>query len=162
MNTDIEIRRHLVNFLKGGHAHMTVLDAVKDFPLDKINTVFPNGTYSSWDLLEHIRRTQNDVLEFITKPDYKEREWPKDYWPLKNEKATKKEWEKTIKGFIDDVAVLEKIIMDKKTSLQSKVPSGTGQTIIREILLIIDHTAYHIGEFAIMRQAMNTWGKNHK
>lgn len=147
----------LLSFLKGGNAHMKFEDMVADFPENQMNTVFPNGDYTPWHLLEHIRRTQFDILDFIQNSDYEYRTWPDDYWPQKNEKATKKEWEKTIEDFYKDSKALQKIVSDKKTDLYARIPHGDGQTILREILLVADHSAYHIGEFAIMRQVMKTW-----
>jgi hypothetical protein len=161
MNTDKILRTHLLNLLKGGNAHMTLDEAVTDFPGDKINVKFPNGTYSSWDLLEHIRITQSDILNFITNDKYESLEWPGDYWPSNDKIAGKKDWQETIKSFEEDLKILQKIVNNPKTNLYTKIKHGTGQTILREVLLVADHNAYHIGEFAIMRQALDTWGKNH-
>ena len=155
------VREHLLALLNGGNAHMALDEAVRDFPEEKMNMAFPNGAYSSWQLLEHMRRSQADILEFIASPSYKEKEWPRDYWPSKGRKCTKKEWNKTISEIKKDTKKLESLIKDPKTDLYLKVPNGTGQKFIREILLVADHNAYHIGEFAIMRQVMGTWGKDH-
>ena len=138
---------------------MTLEEAIENYPVSKINAIFPNGEYSSWHLLEHIRRTQNDILNFIVNPNYKELDWPKDYWPERNKKATQKDWDKTITSFQKDTKALEKIVKASKADLYAKIKWGQGQTILREILLAADHNAYHIGEFAIMRQAMDTWNK---
>ena len=185
MNTDKFTRDELVFHLFKGNAHMTFEEAVSDFPVKKMNELFTNGDYTFWHLLEHIRRTQNDILDFITNPDYKEREWPRDYWPAriatparsaastadwqsvaggpgKNEKATKKDWDETISAFLKDRKKLQQLVENPKTDLYKKIPHGTGQTIFREIIVIVDHTAYHLGEFAIMRQALNAWGNNQK
>ncbi|HUD44765.1 MAG TPA: DinB family protein [Patescibacteria group bacterium] len=153
------VRESILQLLKGGQAHMSFEEAVKEFPQEAMNTIFPNGTYSSWNLLEHIRRTQHDILDFMLNPNYKELEWPKDYWPEAKAKATQKEWDKTIEQYLQDKKELEKLLMDKKINLSTKVPFGDGQTYIREFLLVCDHNAYHIGEFAIMRQTLNTWEK---
>ncbi len=161
MNKDKILREQLLSLLKGGNAHMTFDQAVEDFPLNKVNDIFPNGTYTPWHLIEHIRRTQNDILEFVVSPEYKDKHWPEDYWPKDSEKASQKEWDETIRLFHKDQKELEKIILDEKTDLFKKIPWGDGQTILREIQLAADHNAYHIGEFAIMRQVMGTWGKNH-
>ena len=88
--------------------------------------------------------------------------WPDDYWPPKNKKATKKDWDETIKQFEKDNKALQKIVLNPRTDLYAKIPQGTGQTVSREVLLVVDHNAYHIGEFAIMRQVMKTWPKGHK
>ncbi len=161
-NKDKALREQLLALLQGGHAHMPFDETVKDFPRGKINTLFPNGIYSAWGLLEHIRRTQNDILEFIVSPKYKEKEWPKDYWPERTKKATQKDWENTIKQYKIDLKKLCSIIAKQKTNLYEKIPHGDGQTILREMLLVADHTSYHLGEFAIMRQVRKTWGKKHK
>lgn len=159
---ETEIRKQLFELLDKGHAHMTLNDAVKDFPLKNINDKAPNVSYSFWHLLEHIRRTQWDILDFMKNPKYKEIEWPKDYWPEKGEKATAKEWKKTIADFNRDLKTLQKMTKNKKINLDKKIPHGTGQTIAREFLTVADHNAYHIGEFAILRQVLNLWPKNHQ
>jgi hypothetical protein len=157
MNREDVVRKLLIKNLIQSHAHMDFDEAVKNYPMEKINEIFPKGEYSAWGLLEHIRRTQNDILEFIASSKYKEKEWPKDYWPEKNYKADKEDWEKTIKLFKADQKKLVKIIGDPKTDLYSKIAWGDGQNIFQEIILVIDHNSYHIGEFGIMRQVMGTW-----
>src|ERR1700722_11462722 len=117
MQSESLIREELIILLKGGKAHMSLSDDVKDFPEEKINTLFPNGTYSAWDLLEHIRITQWDILDFITNPNYKEISWPNDYWPKKDQKATKKDWAKTIAQFEKDNLALQKVVKNSKTDL---------------------------------------------
>jgi len=161
MDQDKIVRDHLLSLLKGGNAHMPFADAVADFPEDHMNTIFPNGTYTPWHLLEHIRRTQWDILDFIVNSNYQELSWPDDYWPQKNENATQKTWDKTVAQFESDLKELQKIVKNPKTDLYVKIPHGDGQTILREILLVADHTSYHIGEFAIMRQVMGTWRGDH-
>ena len=153
------IRKLLAKLLTESNAHMGLDEAVENFPMKRINEIFPNGEYSAWGLLEHIRRTQNDILKFIDSPDYKEKEWPKDYWPEPDQKATVKEWNATLAGWHDDMEKLVKLVKNPQTDLYAKIPDGTGQNIFREILLVADHNAYHTGEFAIMRQVMGTWGK---
>jgi DinB superfamily len=160
MSTSDSLRHELVFHLTTGHAHMPFADAVANFPEQKMNTLFTNGDYTFWHLLEHIRRTQKDILDFMTDLHYKEPEWPKDYWPKKVEKATQKEWDKTVNGFQQDQEELVELVKDPKTDLFKKLPQGTGQTVAREILVVVDHNAYHIGEFAIMRQVLNAWGKH--
>ncbi len=157
-----ELRAELLALLNGGNAHMTLEEAAAEFPSARINEIFPGGTYSSWHLLEHMRIGQSDILDFIRNENYKEMEWPRDYWPARNKTATKREWDETIARFNADSDELKKIVSDPRTDLNFRIPWGNGQTILREILLTADHTAYHLGEFAIMRQVMGTWGKSHK
>lgn len=155
--TDSFLREQVVNNLKGAQAHMPFADAVKDFPLENINDLFPNGEYTFWHLLEHIRFTQKDIVDFMIDPGYKEPEWPKDYWPERSKRATKEDWEKTITGYENDVTKLIELVQDPKIDLSAKVSKGTGQIYLREFLLVADHTSYHIGEFAIMRQILKLW-----
>jgi hypothetical protein len=156
------IREHLRWLLTKGNAHMTFEEAVASFPEDAMNTVVPNGSYTPWHLLEHLRLTQWDILDFVRNSTYQEREWPIDYWPAENRRATRQQWDETIQGFLRDRQTLEGITMDPATDLLAPIPHGTGQTILREILLVADHNAYHIGEFAILRQVMGTWDAAHR
>ncbi|HEX6800045.1 MAG TPA: DinB family protein [Ktedonobacterales bacterium] len=155
------LRDELLTLLTPGNAHMTFEDAVAIFPMAQINTVFPNGTYTPWHLLEHLRITQWDILDFIRNSNYQEIEWPKDYWPPQDQQATPEDWDRTLAAFQADLRALQDLVRDPATDLMAKIPHGTGQTFLREILTVADHNAYHIGEFAIMRQAMGTWGGEH-
>lgn len=157
MSNDTILRDQLVTFLRGGQAHMPFEDAIKDFPLSHINDIFPNGEYSFWHLLEHIRLTQKDILDFMINPDYVEPEWPKDYWPIREAKATPAIWENAIDEFQKDLEALIAIVEDPEVDLYAKVPNGTEQIYLREFQLVYDHNSYHIGEFAIMRQVLNLW-----
>lgn len=155
------LRDLLVRFLKG-ETHMGFDQAVTDFPLEAINDLPPNVPYTPWHLLEHIRRTQADILNFVTNADYQEPEWPKDYWPEPASKADSDQWEKTIEGYKADQAKMIEIAVDPKTDLYKVVPWGNGQTMVEEIMKVADHTSYHIGEFAILRQVMGTWPEDRK
>ena len=155
--TDTLLREQLLHLLNGGNAHMTLDEAVADYPVESMNTVFPNGVYTSWHLLEHIRLSQWDILDFIRNPEYRELEWPKDYWPPQSAQASEANWNGTLEAFQRDMQALQAIAMGPQIDLHARIPWGTGQTILRELLLVADHNAYHIGEFAIMRQVMGTW-----
>jgi DinB superfamily len=156
--TDTLLREQLLHLLKGGNAHMTLDEAVAGYPAESMNTLFPNGDYSSWHLLEHIRLSQWDILDFIRNPEYQELEWPKDYWPPQAAQASDADWKETLASFQRDMQALQAIALDPQIDLHARIPWGTGQTVLRELLLVADHNAYHIGEFAIMRQVMGTWG----
>jgi DinB superfamily len=136
---------------------MTFAAAVADFPLEHINTRPPNVPYTPWHLLEHIRLAQRDILDYITKRDYREPKWPDDYWPHRDAKADTKAWKKTLAAFNRDLAALDKIAADSATDLSARLPYGRPHTFLRELLIVADHNAYHIGEFAILRQVMGTW-----
>lgn len=151
------LKSQLVNFLKSTQAHMPLSEAEEDFPLDKINLKPPNVDYTFWHLIEHLRRTQKDILGSCTNPNYEEPSWPEDYWPGKNEKATEKDWDKSVSDFEKDLKEMVNLVENPKIDLYSKIPWGDGQTILREAMLVFDHNAYHIGELAILRQVCNAW-----
>ena len=153
------LRELLLQRLRGRGAHMPFEEAVKDFPMAAINTVFPNGTYTPWALLEHLRLTQLDILDYVRDPNYAHKQWPKEYWPPEGKQVTPKDWDDTVSRFLADRLELEKLLEDPATDLYAKIPWGGDHTILREVLIVSDHNAYHLGEFAIMRQVMATWGK---
>ena len=159
MDNEQILRNQLLALLRGGQAHMGFDDVVEDFPMTLINTRPPHVTYTPWHLIEHIRITQWDILDFIRNPNYKYMDWPKDYWPDPSAQATPEQWQKTLAGFRKDMKDLETLAADPKTDLYSPIPHGSGQTILREILLVADHNAYHIGELGILRQVMQAWPK---
>ncbi len=162
MDTDRVLRGHLLELLHGRGAHIRYDEVIAEYPQDRINEKFPNGPYSAWALLEHIRLAQDDIIEFIQDADYKEKRWPQDYWPDFDKEATQQDWLDTIRGFEDGNRALIKLVENEDTDLFARIPWGDGQTIAREIMLVADHNAYHIGELAIMRQVMGTWGSSHR
>jgi hypothetical protein len=161
MSTDTILRQHVLELLRGGNAHMPFDAAVADFPMEHINTQIPQEVYTPWQLIEHMRLTQRDILEFMTNPQYREPTWPLEYWPPRDTMATPALWQATIDGFHADLAALEALLQAPSTDLYARIPNGTGQTPLREFLLVADHNAYHIGEFAILRQVMGTWPASH-
>jgi uncharacterized damage-inducible protein DinB len=151
------LRKEFTAYLGGGSTHAPLSKAVKNFPERLMNQRPENIPFSAWALLEHIRITQHDMVEFIKNPDYEELDWPKDYWPAANKKATKALWNRTLKDYEKDLAVLTKIVKDPKTDLFTPIPHGNGQTIMKEILQVIDHTAYHTGELVLLRRTLGAW-----
>jgi hypothetical protein len=162
MSTDKVLREQLLALLRSRNAHMGLEEAVADFPLEHINTRPPNVSYTPWHLLEHLRITQWDILEFVINPDHVSPSWPVGYWPHPDEQADPARWQKTIESFRADLKAVEKIVQDPKTDFFSDIPHAKGYNILREVLLVADHNAYHVGEFAILRQVMGTWPKNRK
>lgn len=162
MNPDQAVREQTLRLLQGGNAHMPFEAAVAEFPPERMNSRFPNGEYTPWHLLEHLRLSQRDILDFIRDPHYREGNWPEDYWPARDETATVDEWQRTIAAFQEDMRALQEILLDPATDLYAPIPHGSGQNILREMLVVADHNAYHVGEFAIMRQVMGTWGPSHR
>jgi hypothetical protein len=151
------VREQVVSLLRGGQAHMPFAEAVKDFPKDGITIRPPHVDYTFWHLVEHIRITQHDILDFCLNPEYKELEWPKDYWPDKDAEATYEQWQESVKQFENDLQAMIELVQNPDTDLSAKIPHGGGQTYLREALLIADHTAYHTGELGILRQVCELW-----
>jgi len=155
--TDAALRKNLLDLLAGEGAHMTFEEAVADFPDDAINRRPPNVSYSPWQLLEHVRLTQADILEYVTNPSYVEQSWPEDYWPKPDATATREQFAETIRGYLADRQVLSDLVADPERDLFAMIPNSPGHTLLREIRIVADHTAYHVGELAILRQVMGTW-----
>jgi hypothetical protein len=147
--------------MAGEAAYMPFKEVVKDFPIDKINEKFPNADYTPWALLEHLRLAQEDILDFIRNPEYKYRKWPEDYWPVKTKKATPANWKKSIRDFEKAFEDLGDLVKNPKTDLYHEIPWGSGETFLREIVTVSNHNAFHLGEFAMARQVMASWGKSH-
>ncbi len=154
---DAIVRDQLVQRLRGRGAHMPFEEAIKDFPMERINDRFPNGTYSAWSLVEHLRRTQADMLSNITNPEYVHGNWPDDYWPEEGEIASPEDWTDSVNGFFSDLDAFIAIVEDEPTDLYGPMPWAPEHNIMRGVLIICDHNAYHIGELAIIRQVMETW-----
>jgi uncharacterized damage-inducible protein DinB len=118
----------------------------------------PSGLpYSPWQLLEHIRLTQHDILEFCRNPAYEELDWPAGYWPNSPSPPSAKAWDKSVAAVRQDREALKKLALDPDIDLLARVPAGDGQTYLRELLLVADHTAYHLGELVVVRRALGTW-----
>ncbi len=151
------LQNQIINYLESPNTHRSLEDAVKEFPENLINEK-PNGVpYTFWQLLEHIRISQYDMIDFIQNPKYKEMEWPKEYWPAENIKATKEMWRDSIIKYHKDLDTLISIVKKNMDNILVPIPHGDGQTIFREVMQIIDHASYHLGEFILMRRICNAW-----
>ena len=157
MDSDKVLRQQLLALLGGGNAHMTIEQAVGDFPPESINTRPPNVPYTPWHLLEHIRIAQWDILEFVRNPNHVSPEWPEGYWPHPEDRADETKWQTTIAAIQADLRAVQRLAEDTALDLSAPIPHAKDYTVLRELLLVADHNAYHIGEFAILRQSMGTW-----
>ncbi len=162
MSTDTVLREQVLGLLRGGHAHMSLDEAVADFPLDRINDRAPHVPYTPWHLLEHIRIAQEDILEFTRDPQWVSPPWPEGYWPPRDAQADEAAWNGTLAAIRADLEALKAMVRDPATDLTADLPHAPGYTLLREVLLVADHSAYHIGEFAILRQVMGTWPPGHQ
>jgi len=157
MEADDNLREQLLALIDGRGAHMPFDAAVADFPDDAINRRPPNVPYTPWHLLEHIRIAQRDILDYIRDLAYLAPTWPEEYWPAHDATATPEQLARTIEGFRSDRAALHDLVADPATDLLAVIPGTPGHTLLRELRLVGDHNAYHLGEFAILRQVMGTW-----
>ena len=157
MTADGILRKELLALLEGGNAHMGLEEVLAGFPMEEINTKPPQTPYSFWHFLEHIRITQWDILEFIRDPRHVSPDYPEGYRPRPGELADGKRWRQTTEGIGSDLHELREIIRNPHNDLLAPLPHAPGYTILREILLVADHNAYHIGELAIMRQILGLW-----
>lgn len=154
---DKQLRQELLGYLEKAYAHASFADAVARFPEEYVNRKPEHAPYTFWELLEHIRFSQRDMIDFLRDPDYEEKEWPREYWPKPRSEATGDEWRKSIAECEQDLQTVRDMIRNPSTDFFAPITHGTGQTVFREILQIIDHTSYHIGEFILMRREMGIW-----
>lgn len=141
-------------------AHASFEDAVKDIPADLRGTRPEGLPYSAWELLEHLRLAQRDILDFSVDPNYKaDKKWPDDYWPPSPAPPSDAAWEESIREFIADRKAMQKLAADTSVDLDAKIPHGSGQTRLRELVLTIDHNAYHIGQLVLVRRLLGIWKK---
>ena len=154
MDKEKALREHLLELLDGKSAHIDLESALKDFPLDKINNKPGDSPHSAWQLLEHIRIAQWDILDFCRNPNYKEMKWPDDYWP--RDDGTKETWDRSVKQVLDDLQAMHDLVTNEFTDLFAKIPHGSGQTILREAMLVADHNAYHVGQIVFIKKMLES------
>ena len=155
--SDTEVREHLVWLVEGGHAHAKFDDAVAKMPKDKVGVRPPGSPHSAWELLEHMRLAQEDILRFSLSADWVSPAWPEGYWPPRPAPEEDSEWDRSIRAFRTDLAEFVKAVREPTRNLYEKFPWGEGQTLMREALLIADHNSYHLGQLVVVRQLLGAW-----
>lgn len=157
MSADTPFREQIASLLDWEDAHVSFTTAIADISPEHRDQR-PHGLpYSPWQLLEHLRRTQHDILEFCRNPAYQELKWPEDYWPSSPSPASAADWDQSIKQYADDLDALRKLAKDPNVDLTARIPHGSGQTCLRELVLVADHTAYHLGELIVLRRLLGIW-----
>lgn len=156
-----ELIKQLKALLNGGQAHATFEDAVKDFPEEHRGTIPEGLPYSAWQLVEHIRIAQRDILEFSAPPTggYQPKAWPEDYWPKSPKPSSTHAWEMSIAAIHKDCEAFEALLSKPGADLYKPFRWGEGQNLLREALLIADHAAYHVGELIMLRRLLGIWHK---
>lgn len=151
---DKKLRDQLVDFLRKGNAHIELFSALKDFPEELYGKKPKGAPHSAWQLLEHIRIALHDLLVFSTDSNYAAPKWPDDYWPKHDAPQNPAAWKTSIKALKADLDAFEKLIQSPASNLYAPIPWGEGQTLLREVLLAIDHTSYHVGQIVMVRKQL--------
>jgi hypothetical protein len=151
------LRDQVVSLLRGGNAHVTFDDAVKDLPA-KLRGIKPEGAaHTAWELVEHMRIAQWDILEFSRDSKHASPDWPEGYWPKTQKPPSDAAWKKSIASIKKNREAMIDLVSNPKTDLYEKIPHGTGQNLLREALLIADHNAYHLGELVLLQRLIGAW-----
>ena len=157
MSAEAHLRELLGRLLAWEDAHVGFEAALADIPVAARGSVPPGLPHSLWQLLDHLRRTQHDILDFCINPQYEELRWPEDYWPALQVPPSAAVWEEGIRQFQADRAALQRLAADTQLDLAAAIPHGSGQTYARELVLAADHAAYHVGQMILIRRALGIW-----
>jgi len=144
--------------LEKGNAHATFEKAVKDIPQKLLGKVPQGSAYSIWQLVEHIRITQWDLLEFSRNPDHESPKWPEGYWPEAVAPENAKAWSASLEQIAKERKEFVKLLREAGEEIYTPFPYGDGQSLLREALVLADHNSYHTGEIILLRRILGDWG----
>jgi hypothetical protein len=151
------LREHVLDLLRGRNAHVDFDKTVADLP-SNLRGIKPKGApHSAWQLLEHMRIAQWDILEVSRDPKHVSPAWPEGYWPKTEAPPSPAAWNNSLRKFRADWKAMAKLVADKKENLIARIPHGSGQTLLREALLLADHNAYHLGQLVLLRRLLGVW-----
>jgi hypothetical protein len=156
---DLALREQLIEMLNGGQAHSTFDDVVNGFPSDQTGIRPKGAPHSAWELLEHIRMAQNDILRFSQSAEHVSPEWPEGYWPRHPAPQKPDDWKDSLRAIREDMAEFQGLLRNPKSDLQRKFPWGDGQTLLREALVLASHNSYHLGQIVLVRRLLGVWGE---
>jgi len=154
---DRELREQVAYLLKGGGAHIHFMDALDGFPPEKYGSFADGLPHTGWQLLEHARLAQWDILEFSRNPKHVSPPFPAGYWPKTPAPGNREAWDESVAAFQRDLLEMVHLVANPRTDLSAKIPHGEGQTILREALLLADHNSYHLGQLVALRRALGAW-----
>ena len=158
MDNERILRDHLLELLRGRSAHLDFEKAIGGLPPELRGVKAPALPHTVWQLLEHLRIAQWDILGFSRNPDHVSPSWPEGHWPDSAAPPDDAAWDRSVETFLTELQEMQDLVADPKTDLYAKIPWGDGQTILREALLVADHNAYHLGQIVSVRQALGAWG----
>jgi hypothetical protein len=148
------VRKHVDNLLRMEGAHLDFATAVANFPPSLRGSKPAGAPHSAWELLEHMRLAQEDILDFSRNPEYKERSFPDDYWPKTEAPPDEQAWDNSVRQFQNDLAEMQALVARTDSDLLASIPHGDGQTLLREALLVADHNSYHLGQLVFLRKML--------
>ena len=154
---DRSLREHLVYLMAGGGAHVSFDDAVARLPVPLRGARHSRAPYTAWELLEHMRIAQWDILEFSRNPAHVSPQWPAGYWPRSKAPSSTRAWAQSVNAFRSDLRAMVALVKNRRTDLFARIPHGDGQTVLREALLMADHNAYHLGQLVLLRKLLKAW-----
>ena len=154
---DSVLREQLVELLRGGEAHVKADAALADVNPQFRNVRPPPEVHSVWEELEHMRIAQQDILRYTLDSSWASPKWPDGYWPTSTDKVTDEMWQASVDGFFADLKELETLVRDTSVDLTAKIPHGEWRTYLRQILLVADHNAYHLGQIVQTRKLLGDW-----
>ena len=157
MANDSSLRKHVLDALGAGHAHVTFEAAVKNLPAALRGKRSKGAEHSPWEILEHMRIAQWDILEFSRDSKHVSPPWPGGYWPKTQVPPNAKAWSQSVRAFQADLEAMRKLVADESTGLFAAIPHGDGQTVLREALLVAAHNSYHLGQMVLVRRLLGAW-----
>ena len=152
MNTQKELREHLLELLEGKSAHLDLETVLREFPVAEINTRIENAPHTAWELLEHLRIAQSDIVEFSYNAAHVSPDFPAGYW--NKSEGTPEDWKRSSGQVLRDLETMRDLVRDENIDLLAKIAHGDGQTVFREALLVADHNAYHLGQIAFLMRTL--------
>ncbi len=156
-NSDRSLREHLAKLLDGRQAHVGMDSAIDKLSLDELSRKPEGAPWTLWELFEHVRIAQWDVVEFSKSAEHQSPEYPKGYWPDDDAPQDADAWKQSVASFRRDLAAMKAMVLDPEGDLHAKIPHGDGQTILREAMLVADHNAYHLGQMVLLMKMLGRW-----
>jgi hypothetical protein len=153
-NESVALRKMLVDAMRGHESHLDFDSALKDFPADARGVKPAGAPHTAWQLLEHLRIAQRDILDFSRHPKHKSPEWPKGYWPATDAPPNEKAWDASVRAFQNDAREFNKLVQDPEQDLFKQFEHGDGQTLLREALLTATHNSYHLGQLVFLKKTL--------
>jgi hypothetical protein len=159
MHDERALREHLIGLLGGGQAHLDFEKAIAGLPVELRGARPPGLPHTPWRLVEHMRIAQWDILRFSVDRKHVSPEFPVGYWPAGDAPRKPESWEKSVVGFRTDLQAMKDLVASPDSDLFKPFPHGDGQTLLREVLLVADHNAYHLGQLVTVRRLLGAWSE---